>query len=175
MRKNIMGWALAAALVGCGGSGGGDVAEGEGGEGHAGGEHGGEHGELPAEVTAFHDALAPVWHAEEGQVRRDAACENIHVLDGAADDVEAMSVPEGVDENAWHAATDDLMADVDVVAGACEGDADDVEAKLSEVHDAFHAIVELLNPEEHEGHEAGESHEGHEGHEGHEEKQICIY
>jgi len=164
----ITGWALALALVGCGGSGG-DAEEGHG-DHHAGGEHegGDHHAGLPPAVHNFHEVLGPIWHSEEGDTRRDLACEqqSLHDLESAADDVEAMSVPEGVDENAWHAAADDLAADVDGVVSACEAGGDEAETRLADVHQAFHAVANLVGherdavPDSEEEAENVEAHEG---------------
>jgi hypothetical protein len=147
------------------------------GEHHAGGEHhggGDDHPGLPPAVDNFHTVLGPIWHAEEGDTRRGLACDadNLHDLESAADDVEAMSVPAGTDDNEWHAAADALAASVDGVAGACEAGGDDAEAKLAEVHQAFHVVADLAGhsrdavPDSEEEAENVAAHEHEEGAEG---------
>ncbi len=148
MNHTITGLAILG-LVACGGGAEETSSQSEHEGHHAGGErHGGadEHPDLPPAVDNFHEVLGPIWHAEEGEARRDLACDvdSLHDLESAADDVEAMSVPPDVDENEWHAAADDLAADVDGVVGACEAGGDEAEARLADVHQAFHVVANLV-------------------------------
>jgi hypothetical protein len=147
MNRMIMGLATVT-LFACGGAGETESQREHHGEHHAGGEHhggGDDHPGLPPAVDNFHTVLGPIWHAEEGDTRRGLACDadNLHDLDSAAAEVKAMSIPAGADEGEWHAAADGLAASVDAVMGACEAGGDEAEARLAEVHQAFHVVADL--------------------------------
>lgn len=88
---------------------------------------GGEHGALPPALEAFHAVLAPVWHGGTGAPRVEKACTNAKALQEKAS-------PTGDGELA--AATAALDA-----ACATPG-RPEVEAKLTVVHERFHALAE---------------------------------
>jgi hypothetical protein len=157
---SIVGWALIAALVGlgCGGGAAESTEADSQSDAHAGGEHaegdrehhegeegeGDEHGGLPPSVEAFHSAMAPVWHSEEGASRGSLACDNAATFTERADAITTSAMPEGVDQAGWQAATTGLTSSVADLLADCEAGGPEAEAKLSAVHDAFHAIVEQL-------------------------------
>jgi hypothetical protein len=157
MRKStILGWALVGALVGVGcGGGSAESTEAQSqSDEHAGGEQAGEHHEgegegdehagLPPSVEAFHSAMAPVWHSEAGESRASLACENAGTLVERADGITTSAMPEGVDQSGWATATSALVSAAADLNTACEAGGADAEAKLSAVHDAFHAVVDQL-------------------------------
>jgi hypothetical protein len=153
-----------AALAGCGGGGdetstpseethAGGEAHHEGAEAHAhGGEeahHGGEGGHehhFPPAVEAFHDVLAPAWHSDPGEARRAAGCDAVASMRERAAPI-AAETPEGVDADAWSSAAEALAGEVDSLGETCESEPDAAEARLEAVHDAFHALVELVGHE----------------------------
>lgn len=145
--------ALALAIAGCGGSG----TEAEpaddtsaGGEEHAhhdehhshdeaghAEEH--HHGEEPhdhtmsAELRAFHDVLAPVYHMDPGAERAQASCDAAAQLTSLAPDV-----------------SEDAVGAVATLTTTCEAeelDAAAAEENLEGVHDAFHHAMEAWQAE----------------------------
>ena len=117
---------------------------------HSHGEHGehehGEHGEhkkhaaFTGGMKAFHDVLAPAYHAEKGPARDDKTCTGVPAMKDAAGKI-ALE-PKG-DPAAWKAKSDALAQQVDGLGAACASTPrGDVSAKLETVHDAFHALIE---------------------------------
>jgi hypothetical protein len=89
--------------------------------------HGDHHGNASPALKDFHGVLAPVWHSEAGKVRVEKTCS------GTA----AMT------EKAKATNDSELVAAVAAVETACAApNRPDVEAKLSVVHDRFHALAE---------------------------------
>jgi hypothetical protein len=123
-----------------------------------GGEHG-EHGALPPELAAFHDALAPRWHAEPGAARVKDTCAAVADFSTRAAAVKAASAPQGADAAAWSdagAALEKAVADLD--ATCREGDAAGTakfDAAFTAVHDAFHHAMEAAGGGHHMGHGEG--------------------
>jgi hypothetical protein len=132
-------------------------AEGEGYEGHSGGEAGEEHShpELPEQVSAYHSLMAPIWHANdeaaegEGSDRGQLACEQAAAFVEHAQAVQSASTPElaAADESAWQGATSGLVSASEALKADCDAGGADAEQKLTEIHDAFHGLVELLRAE----------------------------
>ncbi len=149
---------LSFALAACGGGGhgegdcGGDCGHSSGGEGdcnHQGGEHGGHEGgeaevALPPAVAAFHETVAPVWHSEPGAGRATLACGAAANLRERAGALQTAEAPTGVDAAAWTAASATLVTSTDELAATCTAQGADVEAKLTSVHEAFHALVQQV-------------------------------
>jgi hypothetical protein len=113
--------------------------------GHEHGEHG-EHGKhekhapFTGGMKAFHDVLAPAYHAEKGPARDDKTCGGVAAMKDAAGKI--AGEPKG-DAGAWKAKSDALAQQVDGLGAACASSPrGDVSAKLETVHDAFHALVE---------------------------------
>lgn len=103
--------------------------------------------DLPADLAAFHDVLAPVWHSE---VTPKPACPNSSKLFIASENIDPMAAPEGVDPDAWMEAADLLLASALQLSQACNQMGDDAAAQesLIEMHDRFHALVALIGHEE---------------------------
>ena len=115
---------------------------------HGGHEHGdhGEHGEhknhaaFTGGMKAFHDVLAPAYHAEKGPARDDKTCAGVPAMKDAAGKI--ATEPKG-DPGAWKAKSDALTQQVDGLGAACASTPrGDISAKLETVHDAFHALIE---------------------------------
>lgn len=153
----------ALALGGCGGGDDGETTTTTGHE-HSGGErashHGEHHGEghghaewdAPATIIAFHDALAPAWHAEPDDARREAMCAAVEDLDVRAAAIGEAPAPDrltGPGED-WITAAVALGTAVNDLRGACEeSPPGDAENRFSAVHDAFHALTEQLPGHDH--------------------------
>ncbi|MCC6874700.1 MAG: hypothetical protein IT378_10385 [Sandaracinaceae bacterium] len=104
-----------------------------------------DHGAMPAEMSAFHDVLRPVWHGEEGAARAQAACDASASFTERAQAVAGASAPEGIDASAWTAAGANLVAKVQALSTACSADPTTAGPALAEVHDAFHALMDLVH------------------------------
>lgn len=126
------------------------AAEGE----HAGGESpeegaGHEHAGMPAEVEAFHGALAPAWHSAPGESRSAEACRAAPALVERARAVVAAPAPTTVDQAAWGEAIGSLLSSSEALAAECDAQGSEAEAALSRVHDAFHSLVDQLAADRH--------------------------
>jgi hypothetical protein len=116
----------------------------EGGEGrHEGrGEHeGAGEASLPPTLAGFHETVAPVWHSEPGAGRATLACGAAAQLRERAGAVQSGEVPAGVDAAAWTPAAATLVTTADALVATCTAQGADVEAKLTSLHEAFHALV----------------------------------
>jgi len=111
--------------------------EGEGEEGK--GEEG--HPELTAEMSAFHDVLAPLWHSESPD-RQDKTCENAGKMLSLGEKIQNAPNP-GADETAWAEAVQTLMVSIVKLMDECKSGGD-FDANFGAVHDAFHGLLELL-------------------------------
>jgi hypothetical protein len=115
-------------------------------------EHG-EHGKLSPELDAFHEILAPRWHADPGPQR---------TKDTRAAAVKSAAMPAGAEAAAWSEAGARLETSVVALEVECTaGGADQAkfDAAFSAVHDAFHHAMELGRG----GHGMKEGHGEHHG------------
>ena len=118
---------------------------GERGEHGEGGEHRGEPENLPPAVAAFHEAMGPVWHSEPGAARGALACQSSAAFTERARAVSAEAAPAGADAAAWQTAAVSLSQAVAALATECGTPAHaNAEQRLSAMHDAFHALTELV-------------------------------
>jgi len=137
------------------------------------GNEGMEHPKLTPELDAFHEAIAPRWHADKGEARMTDTCGAVPDFQAKAAAVKAAAAPDKVDATAWADAGAGLETAIAGLETACGGtDMPAFETAFEGVHDAFHHAMELVMPEgmEHEGMEhEGMEHEGmeHEGMEHH--------
>jgi hypothetical protein len=103
-----------------------------------------EHHQLTPELQAFHDQLAPRWHAEKGEARRKDSCGAIADFEAKAAAVQSAAAPAGVDAAGWQKAGADLVAAVKELETACGGsDMAAFETAFEAVHRSFHAAMEL--------------------------------
>jgi hypothetical protein len=102
--------------------------------------------DFPGAVNDFHDVMSPIWHSEE-----QAVCGHEGDFVAGAEAVSQMKAPRGVQVGAWNSAAAELRAKVETMATQCAGDPAAAKATLAEVHDAFHALVELIGHEKHGG------------------------
>lgn len=108
------------------------------GEDHEEGGHDDGHPQMDGDLHAFHEVLAPVFHMDKGAARADKACAGAAAMKEAAGKVAASRSNDGAKGKAA-----ELVTQVDALAAACAGtDKSAVEAKLDEVHGAFHATME---------------------------------
>jgi hypothetical protein len=110
------------------------------------GNHGGEHHhDFPAELGAFHDKLAPLWHADTGQARIDQTCMATGELDALAANVKQAPPPTGVDPIKWGVKADALVESVFKLSATCgEATRATFEPDFQALHSAFHGMIELL-------------------------------
>jgi len=144
--------------------GGHDAGEHHGGE-HHGGAHDGdahhgdehvehgkkEHPEMTEGMHAFHEVMAPLWHADEkSPTRFDDTCKAMPEMDKLAAAIGGEAAPPEKDE-AWKSAGDNLVTSLKDLGGLCEPKKKDAfQAKFTVVHDAFHAQMELRGGKKHE-------------------------
>jgi len=113
----------------------------EGGEGSGGG--GMEHENLSPELEAFHDLLAPKWHADKGPKRIADTCGAIEQFKVAADTVGKATPPVPANADTWTTGTRALVAAVAELETACKAKNDaGFEAAFPKVHDGFHVLME---------------------------------
>lgn len=97
-------------------------------------DHGAEHSDLSPALQAFHGTLSPVWHTDAGPVRVEKACTSTKAMQE-----KAVAVGDA-----------ELTAAVNALEPAClKAGRADVEAKLSTVHDRFHAVAKIAKHEHH--------------------------
>ncbi|HEX5061777.1 MAG TPA: hypothetical protein VFV99_20560 [Kofleriaceae bacterium] len=129
-------------------------------EQHAEGEgHGMEHEGMPAEMTKFHDVLAPRWHAEKGPQRMKDTCAAIPEFKADADALAKATPPEKANADTWTASTKALVDSVNGLDPVCQAnDAAKFEEAFHKVHESFHATMAAagMPMEKHEGGEGGE-------------------
>jgi len=102
------------------------------------GEHKGDHPKLTGAPHAFHETLAPLWHAAKGPDREQKTCDAVPTFEQRAADVQKESGDGDVAARALVASVADLKTECAKPAGSRT----DFEAKLAGVHDAFHKVVE---------------------------------
>lgn len=104
---------------------------------------------FPAEVGAFHDKLSPLWHAEAGAARTEATCGASGELDQLAEDVQNAAPPAAVDGATWSEHVAQLRGALSRLADDCAAtQGASIDANFEAVHDAFHALIDLLPKDE---------------------------
>jgi hypothetical protein len=111
------------------------------GEGHDGHDMGKEHPKLTPELDAFHEVLAPRWHADKGDARINDTCTAAPDFLTKAKAIEAGPVPPKADAKEWASAAHMLVASVEGLSQTCAGDRASFDAAFTSVHDAFHALM----------------------------------
>lgn len=100
---------------------------------------------MPAELKAFHDVLAPNWHAPQGPDRQTKTCAAIGEFVAKADAVAKAPAPR--DPAKWTEGTQGLVESVNQLKTACGGG--DFDGAFQSVHVHFHALLEVAGGEEH--------------------------
>lgn len=148
-RRKIAALLLAGALSGCGGPATGTAEPLEAArdiQKHdtPAGKKQGEAPAMPPAIKAFHDVLAPRWHAEKGARRMADTCSAIAELRAGADAIVAAPAPDGKDAAAWSTGGKQLADAVGALDAPCKAsDAAAFEAAFTEVHERFHGVMEL--------------------------------
>jgi hypothetical protein len=123
----------------------------EGGDGQ---QAAGEHADMPAEMTKFHDVLAPRWHAEKGPKRMADTCAAVSEMKVVADAIAKATPPTKANADTWTAGTRALVASVAELEPVCKAnDATKFEAAFHHVHESFHGLMAAagVGHEEHKG------------------------
>ncbi|MEZ4401150.1 MAG: hypothetical protein R3B06_14085 [Kofleriaceae bacterium] len=103
------------------------------------------HPTMPPAVNAFHDNLAPLWHAEAGPQRVTDACGKSGEMDQQLEEVEGAGAPEGVDAAAWTDKVTGLRTAWAAFSDDCVStEGANFDATFGAAHDAFHALIALL-------------------------------
>ena len=120
---------------------------------------------LTPELTAFHDTLSPIWHAE-GPARRTDACAAVPDFASKAQAVKAAAAPANVEPEKWTEAGVQLETSVSGLQTACGGtDEGAFNVAFIAVHDAYHHAMSLIVGEHEQGDAIG-THEGEGEHKG---------
>ncbi len=107
-----------------------------------------EHHQLTPELKAFHDQLAPRWHADKGEARRKDTCAAVADFQASAAAIQSAAAPAAVEPAMWQKAGADLIAAVKGLETACAGtDMAAFESAFQAVHERFHAAMELASGE----------------------------
>ena len=101
-----------------------------------------------AEVTAFHDVMSPLWHAEPGEARTNGTCDAGEKLASGAKAIAAASVPDraAAKSDQWTAAAAALIASVEHLGLVCSdvNKLGEFDGAFKDVHDKFHGLTALL-------------------------------
>jgi hypothetical protein len=87
------------------------------------------HRHLPKDIDAFHSLLAPLWHARPGQERLRNACAQATEMETLAKNIQSADAAP-------------LASAVSAFKGKCQANANDLDAALFDVHEAFHRLIE---------------------------------
>ncbi|HPH68400.1 MAG TPA: hypothetical protein PLF40_21735 [Kofleriaceae bacterium] len=102
-----------------------------------------DHGNMPVEITKFHDVLAPVWHDDKNPERMANTCGAVPKFEESTAALVASPVPAGGDKDKWAAAGPTLTAALADLKAKCDAkDAANFEASFAAMHTAFHGFME---------------------------------
>ena len=114
------------------------------------GDHSGEHADgnaekhdFPPAVEAFHDVMAPLWHAPAGEQRAQEICVQSSQLVANVGIIQQSETPINIKASEWNQAVTNLTQAVTELEQQCD-DKNSPEPALGEVHEAFHHLVKLL-------------------------------
>jgi len=97
---------------------------------------------MSPELKKFHDAFAPLWHAEKGAKRTADTCAAVPEFKTAADGIATATPPATTNADTWTTATRALVAAVTKLGEACKAnDAAKFESAFTAVHEAFHSLM----------------------------------
>jgi hypothetical protein len=100
-------------------------------------------------LRAFHEVLAPIWHAEEGPQKITDACDAAERMIARAGDLVGAPPPAGAqgNEEAWRTTTKSLVNAAQGLKTACAADGRPaVPEALRAVHEAYHMLVKIRGP-----------------------------
>ena len=96
------------------------------------------------EIQAFHATLAPRWHAERGPARMTDTCAAVPTLRGQADAIGKAAPLKGASATEWTERARQLGGAVAALGQTCQAkDATGFETAFGELHQRFHAVLEL--------------------------------
>jgi len=114
-----------------------------------------EHGEMAPTITAFHDVLAPRWHAEKGAKRMADTCAAIPEFQRGAAAIIAAPAPQGAVAAAWTDGGKQLAEAITALEAPCKAsDAAAFEPAFHRVHESFHRVMEAGGGKHKEGEHA---------------------
>ncbi len=87
------------------------------------------HHHFAADVDALHSVLAPLWHAKAGKERSQKVC-------AQAGQLESLSKAIRSGDNTA------LLTSLSALKAQCQSKPTEVDAAFSQVHDAFHRLVD---------------------------------
>ena len=110
-----------------------------------------EHEGMPAELKAFHDVLAPKWHAPEGPNRIADACAAAGQFASTADALAHAAAPAKANPQAWKEGSEALVRAVGNFKTQCGSGTPSPGAagEFQGVHEAFHHLLEQVGGEQH--------------------------
>ncbi len=85
------------------------------------------HHHFAKDVDAFHEVLAPLWHARPGPERLPNACAKVGELGRLASEIRSTDATE-------------LVASIAAMKTACQSKGD-VDGAFHDVHEAFHHLI----------------------------------
>lgn len=101
-----------------------------------------EHEGMSAEMTKFHDVLAPRWHAEKGPQRMQDTCAAIPEFQADADAIAKATPPEKANADTWTASTRALVDSINTLDASCKAnDSAQFEEAFHGVHESFHGLM----------------------------------
>lgn len=87
------------------------------------------HHHFAQDLDALHSVLAPLWHAKPGKERSQKVCAQAGQLESLSKDIRSG------DNSA-------LLASIAALKAQCQTAPTDIDAVFSQVHDAFHRLIE---------------------------------
>ena len=108
--------------------------------------------DFPTTVTAYHDQMSPLWHAEAGDARRDNTCAAVGDLIAKAEAIVSGDVPEAAagDADAWAEQANGLVAATKELETVCADNPEKFDETFHALHEAFHGLVGLVGHERHD-------------------------
>jgi hypothetical protein len=101
-----------------------------------------EHEGMSAEMTKFHDVLAPRWHAEHGPQRMQDTCTAVPEFQADAEAIATATPPEKANADTWTASTRALVDSITTLDAACKAnDSAQFEEAFHQVHESFHGLM----------------------------------
>jgi len=129
-------------------------------DGHGDG-HGKHEHDFEGPVDAFHETMAPLWHAQPGEARATDTCAAVGDLISKAEAIEGAEAPEAAtDASAWQGAGEGLVAAAQALEKTCNDDPAGFDDSFKAVHEAFHTLVGLVGHGEGEHEHGGEPEQG---------------
>lgn len=93
------------------------------------GNHEKHHHQFPKDVDALHKVLAPLWHAKPGKARSQKVCAQAGQLGSLSRDIRSGNNTA-------------LLISITALKAQCQTAPADIDAVFSQVHDAFHRLVD---------------------------------